>query len=170
MLPGQLYPVRQTPVRRKPKPQESTVSVRIEITASLSDDDWEAVFSGLRAYNRAQGDYGVEPLAVLVREPDGRVAGGLVGRTGSWLSVELLWLPEGKRGAGLGTEVMRAAEAEAVRRGCLGAHLDTFSFQAPGFYRRLGYEVFGVIDDYPPGHKRYYLRKRFASFDDRAHG
>lgn len=54
---------------------------------------------------------------------------------------------------------MRLAEEEAVRRGCLGAWLDTFSFQARGFYERLGYSVFGVIEGYPPGHSRFFLKK-----------
>ena len=88
----------------------------------------------------------------------------MIGHTfASWLYVELLWLPEELRGSGLGVRVLAEAEAEAARRDCIGSHLDTFSFQAPGFYRRLGYEVFGVIDDYPPGHRRLFLRKRFGS-------
>ena len=91
--------------------------------------------------------------------------GGLVGRTtASWLYVELFWLPETLRGTGLGTRLMMAAEAEAVRRGCIGAHLDTYDYQAPGFCRKLGYEVFGSIDDHPPGHTRFWMRKRFAEF------
>ena len=52
--------------------------------------------------------------------------------------------------------------AEAVRRGCIGAHLDTYDYQAPDFYRKLGYEVFGSIDDHPPGHTRFWMRKRFV--------
>jgi ribosomal protein S18 acetylase RimI-like enzyme len=71
-------------------------------------------------------------------------------------------VPEAQRGAGIGRELMRRAEAEAVERGCLGAWLDTFSFQAPGFYERLGYSIFGRIDDYPPGHSRFFMRKSLA--------
>ena len=55
---------------------------------------------------------------------------------------------------------MRRAEDEARRRGCRGIWLDSFTFQAPGFYQRLGYEIFGALDDYPPGDKRCFLRKR----------
>jgi hypothetical protein len=55
---------------------------------------------------------------------------------------------------------MTLAEAEAVQRGCRAVALDTFSFQARGFYERLGYSVFGVLNDCPPGHSRFYLTKR----------
>jgi hypothetical protein len=56
---------------------------------------------------------------------------------------------------------MGAAEGRAVERGCHSAWVDTFSFQAPGFYPKLGYEVFGELD-YPPGHKRIFLQKRLS--------
>ena len=56
---------------------------------------------------------------------------------------------------------MRLAEAEAVRRGCKQAYLDTFDFQALDFYKNLGYQVFGTLDDFPEGHTRYFLQKRF---------
>ena len=109
------------------------------------------------------------PLAVLVRDEAEVVVGGLVGRTtAAWLYVELFWLPEALRGTGLGTRIMVAAEAEAVRRGCIGAHLDTYDYQAPDFYRKLGYEVFGSIEDHPPGHTRFWMRKRFSDPDTNA--
>ena len=54
------------------------------------------------------------------------------------------------------------AEAEAIRRGCKNAHLDTLSFQALDFYKKYGYTVFGQLDGLPPGHSRYYLRKTLA--------
>ena len=66
------------------------------------------------------------------------------------------------RGKGIGCELMGAAEARAVERGCHSAWVDTFSFQAPGFYRKLGYQVFGELD-YPPGHRRIFLQKRLAT-------
>jgi ribosomal protein S18 acetylase RimI-like enzyme len=62
--------------------------------------------------------------------------------------------------AGAGRRLMMEAEAEALRRGCCAAELDTFSFQARGFYERLGYSVFGALEDYAPGQSRFYMRKR----------
>ena len=55
---------------------------------------------------------------------------------------------------------MQAAEEVARERGCIGMWLDTFSFQARGFYVKPGFTVFGTIDDYPIGHRRFYLSKR----------
>ncbi len=137
--------------------------MQIEVTATLSTPDREAVLGGLLAFIRAETGQVPMPLAILVRDETGAVVGGLTGRTtAAWLYVELFWLPEALRGTGLGTRMMMAAEAEAVRRGCIGAHLDTYDYQAPGFYRKLGYEVFGSIEDHPPGHTRFWMRKRFA--------
>jgi len=126
----------------------------------------EAILAPLRRYNEARvgpGDH--RPLCVLVTAPeDGAVLGGLWGTTArGWLRIELLALPDALRGSGLGTQVMRMAEEEAVRRGCRGAWLDTFSFQARGFYEKLGFAAFGEIKDHPPGHSRVFLSKRFQA-------
>jgi GNAT superfamily N-acetyltransferase len=124
----------------------------------------EAILVPLRRYNETQvGPADHHPLVVLVTDPEsGAVLGGLWGLTSRrWLKIELLALPDGLRGGGLGTRVMRMAEDEALRRDCLGAWLDTFSFQARGFYEKLGFTVFGEIPDYPPGHSRIFLRKRY---------
>lgn len=140
--------------------------MQIEVTSSPSDADREVVLSGLRRLMLEQVGNVVERLCVLVRDEAGTTVGGLLGRTsGQWLYVELLWLPDALHGTGLGTRLMRDAEAEAERRGCLGVHLDTYGFQAPGFYRKLGYEVFGTIEDHPPGHTRFWMRKRFTNAD-----
>jgi GNAT superfamily N-acetyltransferase len=119
----------------------------------------------LTRFNEAQAgrpeDY--RPLAILVSHPDtGEVLGGLWGDTMfSYLHVDLVFVPESLRRAGLGRRLMSDAEGEAIRRGCRGAWLDTYSFQARGFYERLGYSVFGTIEDYPPGHSRIFLKKTF---------
>jgi GNAT superfamily N-acetyltransferase len=78
------------------------------------------------------------------------------------LWIDLLFVPESMRGIGIGRKLMTLAEGEAVRRACRAAALDTFSFQARGFYERLGYSVFGTLDDCPPGHRRFYLTKRLG--------
>lgn len=126
----------------------------------------EMLLSGiLRVSEQEAGPARFRPLVGLVSDPDsGSVIGGLWGRTSwSFLFVELLYLPDRLRGQGFGSRLLLAAEEEAIRRGCGGAWLDTFSFQAPDFYRRRGYTVFGTIEDYPPGHSRLFLRKSLAS-------
>jgi GNAT superfamily N-acetyltransferase len=125
----------------------------------------EAIGRGLEAYNEAQDGPGeFRRLALLLRDAGtSEIVGGLWGWTyRHWLTVELLFVPEALRGTGFGSELMRLAEEEAVRRGCRGAWLDTFSFQARGFYERLGYAVFGAIEDYPPSHSRFFLSKTLA--------
>lgn len=126
------------------------------------DADTQAVVDGLVAFNAAHAGPGNgRSLVLLVRGADGAVRGGLLGYTHwNWLFVSHLWVHDTLRGRGVGSELLRRAEAEAVARGCRHAHLDTFSFQAPGFYERHGYQVFGRLDDYPPGHARIFLQKR----------
>ena len=99
-------------------------------------------------------------LAIYERDAQGAILGGLFGWTwGGCLEVEYLWVREDQRGRGLGTRLLSAAEDEARRRGCRQAVLSTHSFQAPRFYERLGYEAYGVAENYPQGHKQYHLRK-----------
>jgi hypothetical protein len=57
---------------------------------------------------------------------------------------------------------MEQAEDEAIRRDCCGAWLDTYSFQARGFHERIGYKMFGVIEDFPPGHARFFLKRSLS--------
>jgi GNAT superfamily N-acetyltransferase len=100
------------------------------------------------------------PLGLLVRDDAGSVVGGLWGwsELGRFF-VQLLFLPERRRHAGLGSELMARAEAVARARRCRVIWLDTFSFQARPFYERLGFSCFGALADYPPGGARYFLVK-----------
>lgn len=138
------------------------MALRIEATDNPSSADISNLLDGLRAFNLEAGGIRVEPLAVWLRGDAGEMIGGLTGRTGAgWLFIEFFWLPGELRGRGFGSELIRRAEDIAKERGCVGAWLDTFSFQAPGFYERHGYKSFGVIEDYPSGSRRYFLQKRF---------
>ena len=120
-----------------------------------------AIVDPLVAYNTNQtGIADFKPLAVVLTGSSGDVIGGLWGRTAfGWLFVELIFVPESLRGHGVGRDLMHRAEAEAVARGCHAAWLDTFQFQARGFYERLGYTCFGELTDYPRGFSRYFMRK-----------
>ena len=124
--------------------------------------DRDAILDGLNRYNRDEtGGADAQPLAVLIQSECGATTGGLLGRTWlGWLYVELLYVPDGLRGSGVGRDLMLRAEAEARGRGCIGIWLNTFSFQALGFYEKLGFTPIGRIDDYPVGHQRFFLQKR----------
>jgi GNAT superfamily N-acetyltransferase len=89
--------------------------------------------------------------------------GGLLGNIwGGWLHVTHLWVAAPVRNRGNGTRLLRAAEQYAVERGCFASTLETASFEARPFYEKYGYEVFAALEDYPPGHTKFYLRKRLA--------
>ena len=115
----------------------------------------------LAAYNEEQtGRRDNRPLILAIENDERAVIGGLWGRTAyDWLYVELLVVPESLRGRGVGTDLMKRAEQQAIARGCHSAWLDTFEFQARGFYERLGYICFAELGDYPPGSSRYFMKK-----------
>jgi GNAT superfamily N-acetyltransferase len=137
----------------------------ISMTSSPSDTDRKAISEGLHAYNEGQtGPTGHETVAVLLKSEEGDTVGGLWGRRYyDWLFIELLFVPANLRGQGFGRQLMRQAEAVARERSCLGVWLDTFGFQAPEFYRKLGYEAFGELPNQPRGSRRVFLRKLLAS-------
>ena len=76
-----------------------------------------------------------------------------------WLFVNWLWVADSYRKHGVGSQLMGGAEAAARAQGCRAAYLDTFTFQAPKFYERLGYREFGRLNDFPPGHARIWFSK-----------
>lgn len=135
---------------------------RIEYTDEGRNEDREAVVAGLMEYNRRHAPApNFQMLGLLLKSADGVTVGGLWGRSGyEWLFVELLFVPESMRGSGVGTALMRQAEEVAHGRGCAGVWLDTFSFQALGFYQKLGYSLFGELKDHPRGMSQYWLQKR----------
>ncbi len=103
---------------------------------------------------------GFQPLAVFARDAKGALVGGVHGQVNwTWLHIALLWVSAGSRHQGLGSRLLGTIEATGLERGCTQAHLDTFSYQARPFYERHGYSLFATLDDYPPGHQRFFLRK-----------
>ncbi len=134
--------------------------------------DTEVFSQILRDYNRQQaGESGLQELTVLLRDTAGQVVGGLSGATyRGWLFVKNLAVQEDFRGQDYGSRLLLAVEAEAQARGCRHAWLDTFSFQARPFYEKHGYMVFGTLEDYPPGHSRYFLRKELVQEGTEKHG
>ena len=129
------------------------------------DTDVDALAAGLsgHALPHTGGAAGFRPLGVFLRDEAGTLVGGASGYVNwNWLFINLVWLDESLRGGGHGRRMILALEQAARERGCTHAHLDTFSFQARPFYEKLGYEVFSTLDDYPPGHRRFFMKKVLA--------
>jgi GNAT superfamily N-acetyltransferase len=137
----------------------------VEIRLKLDPDeaDMKAVRDGLIDYNRLASprEANWKPVAIHLIDDSGKAVGGLTGAAVfDWLFIQLLHIPESLRGQGYGSKLMARAEAFAREHGCVGVWLDTFDFQARPFYEKLGYTVFGTLEDHPLGGARYFLSKR----------
>lgn len=136
---------------------------RLVVPDAPTEADRSTIAEPLAAFNRKHVDPGTTgPLAVLLKDDAGATVGGLWGNTlFGWLRIEVLFVPEALRGTSVGSAIMARAEALAADRGCIGASLDTYSFQARGFYEKLGYSLVGTIADFPVGGARHFMQKRF---------
>lgn len=116
-----------------------------------------------RLYEHNSGATGIadgQLLALLSRDESGRIIGGICGNTwGGGCEIRQFWVEPSHRHRGLGTRLFQAAEREARRRGCRQMLLMTFSFQAPEFYERNGFEIVATIADHPRGHRNLLMRK-----------
>ena len=121
-----------------------------------------AIQSGLREHNRSRhGDFDAGRIVLAVHGAGQEVVAGLIADIAyGWLTVETLWVAANRRRQRLGSRLLAVAEDRAKARGCHGAHLTTYSFQAPQFYERQGYERFGELHDYPGDESLLFLRKR----------
>lgn len=139
------------------------MTLHILTPSNPSEADREAVIRPLRAYNMARaGDPHIQPVALLLVDEAGRHVGGLWGTcTYNWLFIDLLAVPEEYRGENYGKSLMARAEKIARANDCVGVWLYTYEFQARGFYEKLGFEVFGILEDHPVGQNKFFLRKRF---------
>ncbi len=135
--------------------------IRIEQTDTLTDAERSRVIAPLDQHSRTFGYvWDPKPLNLVLRDDDA-VVGGLLAETQlGWMYVSALSVAEHLRGQGYGRALLEAAEIEAAARGCHGVWLNTFSYQAPEFYQRLGYVEFGRLNDYPPGQTRIFFQKR----------
>jgi ribosomal protein S18 acetylase RimI-like enzyme len=138
-------------------------NLTITVEDNPSAEDIRTVIGKILDYNnnnQKQKDVAY-PLVIFIRDSNSEIVGGLVGETHwGWLFISHLWVAQSLRGQGYGREIMLKAEQEAKKRHCDRAWVDTFGFQALDFYERLGYQIFGLLEDYPQEDKRYFLQKQ----------
>lgn len=129
---------------------------------SPEDDDW--LGEALGAYNAPfLRDPSYAYFGLFVRDDARAIRAGLLGHVyAGWLFVKYLWVQSELRRSGIGRGLMAEAECRALALGCHSAWVDTFSFQGPDFYPKLGYREFARLD-YPPDHQRIFFRKQLSA-------
>ena len=136
------------------------MNTSFRITSDGNEQDIQELFEMLKKYNLSNREKSENvPLGVYL-EDNGQKLAGLTGETfGNWLCIHYFFVDESLRGQGIGSKMLEAAESEARKRGCKYAFVDTFSFQAPGFYIRMGYKEVFALEEYPYTGKRHYYTK-----------
>ncbi|WP_225087074.1 GNAT family N-acetyltransferase [Pectobacterium colocasium] len=134
--------------------------MNLHITHTPDSDEEEFVIASLWKHNEQYDTVDIFPLFLNFKDDENNIIAGLISRT--WwgaLEVQYLWVSEKYRKSGLGRQLMQFAEKEALKRGCHLAYVDTFEFQAKGFYEKLGYKEYGNLPGYAHRHTRHYLAK-----------
>lgn len=128
-------------------------------------EDMMLIDEGIMAYNKGKVPFTQEPAFIpvnrVIRNEEGEIIAGVNSMIYCWrvLAIDVLWVKEAYRKMGYGTQLLQELEKVAKEEKCSMIHLDTFDFQAKGFYEKNGFEVFGTLENCPPGHARYYMKK-----------
>lgn len=135
--------------------------MEIKVTDEIKKEDEDVVYKGLLEYNSARiEDKNPKDLGVYLQDETGKTVAGLIGHThGNWLFIKYLWVSEELRRCNIGSNILNQAEQTAKERGCKYSFLDTFSFQAPEFYKKHGYKEVFVLENFPVTGSRYYFTK-----------
>jgi GNAT superfamily N-acetyltransferase len=141
------------------------ITEALTISSEFSEEDKKFLFQNLIAHNvQATHELLHKPgidIGLGLKNGQGQVFGGIFCYTFLYcLYIDDLWIDERCRGMGYGKALLVEAERIARELGCSFAHTCTFSFQAPDFYQRNGYQIFGKLDDYPEGIIQYFLKKK----------
>jgi GNAT superfamily N-acetyltransferase len=126
----------------------------------ITEDQRSAIIAPLDEFSAARGfEFRPNPIYLLLYE-GARIVGGIIGHSNwEWLHIEILSVATHLRSRGYGRQLMEKAEEIARTRGCFGIWVDTYTFQSPGFYERLGYRVFGTLPNYPRAEQRIFFMK-----------
>jgi len=138
-----------------------TEEYQIAFVEKPEESAWGIIGRGIQSFNQQQaGNDHFQRICFALYAPDQEIVGCVVGEIyWDWLFIDLMWVKDEVRGHGYGHRLLESVEIEARKRGAKKAYLDTFSFQAPDFYRRHGYQVFGELKDFPFGHQRLFFTK-----------
>ena len=136
--------------------------MNFRITNDVSEHDVNEIHGMLKEYNNAHREKSRKiPIGLFFEDENNRKLAGLTGEIfGNWLCIQFLFVSEQLRGQGIGSKLLEAAESEAKQRGCKYAFVDTFSFQAPIFYKKHGYQEVFTLEEYPYTEKRHYYTKK----------
>ncbi|MGQ8871242.1 GNAT family N-acetyltransferase [Paenibacillus sp. TSA_86.1] len=118
----------------------------------------------LVAYNAAHVSEALrnryEELHFHIRNEAGQIVAGVLSTLcWNWVELDILWVDAKERHKGYGTQLLQEIERLAREKGCDFIMLNTFSYQAPEFYQKHGYELMTLIDNAPTGHQHYYFKK-----------
>lgn len=124
-----------------------------------TSEDIEYVRRKLIEFNSQHVPNGTyEEINLCIKDENQEIVAGLnSARCWNWMEIDILWVDESYRGQGLGKRLLEEAEHIARAKKCSFVKLNTFSFQAPEFYKRYGYKVMGMIENAPEGSNHYYL-------------
>ena len=138
------------------------MDLNFRITDDADARDIGEVYEMLKAYNLRHREASANvPLGIYLEDAQNKKLAGLTGETfGNWLCIQFLFVRESCRGKGIGHKLLEAAEAEARQRGCKYAFVNTFSFQAPAFYKKHGYQEVFTPEEYPYTGKRHDYTKQ----------
>ncbi|ACQ52887.1 GNAT family N-acetyltransferase [Clostridium botulinum] len=135
------------------------------IRESSSEEEADLIVDRIVEYNlsKVPGKQEVPLLCInrVIEDTNGEIIAGILSKMYCWncIYIDVLWIKEQYRKDGLGTKLLKEVEKIAKEKDCHLIHLDTFDFQAKDFYIKHGYEIFGILDQCPENHKRYFMKK-----------
>ncbi|NOU52490.1 GNAT family N-acetyltransferase [Pseudoalteromonas sp. JBTF-M23] len=140
--------------------------MKIELTVSPTQAQLNAISRGIAEFNAQylpndnSHDTGLK-CVITVQDDNEQIIGGLQASVvWSHCVLELLWLSEQVRGKGVGTQLMQYLEQFAKQHNLYQIRTETLDFQAKPFYEKLGFKVYGELENTPPGHTSYFLVKQ----------
>ena len=140
------------------------IKTQLHLTEEYQELEIQYIINQIDLYNLSSAPTAQDPpsetINLILKDQEEQIFGGILGRMYRFaLYINVLWISEKVRGQGYGSRLLEEIESKAREKECKLIHLDTYSFQAPEFYKKHGYEIFGTLEGFPERIRRYYLRK-----------